>query len=301
MVPFVTSSWYLFTKIRYKMDNLKERIKRVFIPGEEWLYIKIYCGIKISDDILIATIKPLSSEFLKEGLIDKWFFIRYADPDEHLRIRFHLTSIRELNKIIQKLKNELLIYFENYQVWNMEFSTYKRELERYGNNNIENSESYFFFNSEFIINNLIKFEDDIERFLNVLKYIEEQIDFFELKDENKLDFLNKMQLNFKKEFKSNNDTIKELNKKYKEFPQKFNKLNTKSLSINQINLKKLVGKILTLNNNGRLNIPLENLIASYIHMTINRCFRSNQRLYELIMYDFLYKINRSKFARYGKL
>lgn len=275
--------------------------KRVFILGDEWLYLKIYCGNKIADDLLIHFIKPFSYFLLKENLINKWFFIRYADPDEHLRIRMQLTSLEELNRTIKKLNEGLKMYFDHNQIWKVEYSTYNRELERYGELNIENSESYFFFDSEFIIDNLIKYPEDTDRFLNVIKHVEKQISFFGFQDKEIIDFLNTMQIAFKEEFNANKHAIKAINNKYKELKENFDILNSNYVSKNYIKTKKIVKKILVLNNDDSLGVPLENLIASYIHMTVNRSFRTNQRLYEFMLYDFLFRSKKSKFSRYGKL
>ncbi len=37
-------------------------------------------------------IGPVSQALLAKGCIDRWFFIRYADPDEHIRWRLHVAG-----------------------------------------------------------------------------------------------------------------------------------------------------------------------------------------------------------------
>jgi len=44
-------------------------IKRTFIPGDEWLYFKLYTGPKTSNFILISVIKPIVTSLLKDSLI----------------------------------------------------------------------------------------------------------------------------------------------------------------------------------------------------------------------------------------
>ncbi len=41
----------------------------------------------------------------------------------------------------------------------------------------------------------------------------------------------------------------------------------------------------------------EQLVSSYVHMTINRMFRNKQRLHELVIYDFLRKKYTNDLAR----
>ncbi|MEK8106376.1 thiopeptide-type bacteriocin biosynthesis protein [Micromonospora sp. M12] len=54
------------------------------LPGGEWLYALVYCSGERQDELLRAV------PALAAGLdVDRWFFLRYGDPDPHLRLRFH--------------------------------------------------------------------------------------------------------------------------------------------------------------------------------------------------------------------
>lgn len=44
-------------------------------------------------------------------------------------------------------------------------------------------------------------------------------------------------------------------------------------------------------------ITIEYLLTSYIHMMLNRLFKSKNRIYELVLYDFLRRYYASKIAR----
>jgi thiopeptide-type bacteriocin biosynthesis protein len=68
-------------------------IKRRFVPGSEWLYLKIYTGIKTSDTILEEAVHPLTEYFLENNYISEWFFIRYNDPKPHIRFRLKLNNV----------------------------------------------------------------------------------------------------------------------------------------------------------------------------------------------------------------
>ncbi len=43
----------------------------------------------MESDIVRGPLRDFSETVMSAGLADSWFFIRYADPDPHLRIRFH--------------------------------------------------------------------------------------------------------------------------------------------------------------------------------------------------------------------
>jgi lantibiotic biosynthesis protein len=47
-------------------------------------------------------------------------------------------------------------------------------------------------------------------------------------------------------------------------------------------------------------IPVDQLMDSYLHMMVNRLFKSKQRLHELVLYDILFKYYTSQKARAGK-
>ena len=64
-------------------------IARTFPPGSEWLYAKLYIGTATADRVLCEELAPLAADAVASGAARRWFFIRYADPNWHLRVRFH--------------------------------------------------------------------------------------------------------------------------------------------------------------------------------------------------------------------
>ena len=108
-----------------------EKVQRDFILGDQWFYFKLYTGVKTADTLLLEVIQPLRQYLLENKLIDKWFFIRYSDPDFHLRIRFSLQNRQALGIVISKLNELVKPYLENKLISSMQVDTYSRELERY--------------------------------------------------------------------------------------------------------------------------------------------------------------------------
>ena len=88
-----------------------------------------------------------------------------------------------------------------------------------------------------------------------------------------------------------------MSKKYRNFD---NDLNFNNPKIDLQSLQVIVEKILSLNKEGALELPLTNLLSSIVHMTVNRAFQSRQRLYEMVLYDFLYQKTRSDYYRKRK-
>lgn len=57
------------------------------LPGGEWLYAKLYSTRGRQDELLGRHLPGLVTDL--PSSVDRWFFIRYRDPDPHLRLRFH--------------------------------------------------------------------------------------------------------------------------------------------------------------------------------------------------------------------
>lgn len=128
------------------------QIKRSFIPGDTWLYYKFYSGPKTADKLLVEVLQPLMKQLMVKNQIKKWFFIRYADPKEHLRFRCEMTSIESMPVIIDQINQALAPYIDSKLVWKVQMDTYSRELERYGNSSMAVCEELFYHDSEMVSN-----------------------------------------------------------------------------------------------------------------------------------------------------
>ena len=63
------------------------------------------------------------------------------------------------------------------------------------------------------------------------------------------------------------------------------------------NLQPLVKELRTLERDGKLTLPIVQLVPSFIHMHVNRLLRSAARAHELVLYDFLGRVYQSRIAR----
>ncbi|MDR7209332.1 thiopeptide-type bacteriocin biosynthesis protein [Flavobacterium piscis] len=273
-------------------------MQRNFCLGSEWLYYKIYTGVKTTDLILLEKLQPVILQLKKRKIIQQWFFIRYKDPDEHFRIRFLIENITNLSKVIKAfyaVMNELL---RDNLVWKIQTDTYKRELERYGEITIEDSEFLFWKDSEMMLHYLsVKktFPKQEMALLFSFTSIHSFLNSFSLTALDKYNLMNSLQHSFKEEFKADKTLKKELDKKYRElsgelacfvtedakhdFPDFFEIIEEKQIQISE--------KVLEIKN--KIEIPINDFISSHIHMMLNRQYTSRQRMYELLIYDHLYR------------
>jgi hypothetical protein len=128
--------------------NFKSKVQRNFEPYSHWVYFKIYTGTKTADKILANELSKAIAKLQKQEIINKWFFIRYADPKKHIRLRFNLASEHSFNELNKTLNYYLSPLVQSSLIWKIQTDTYQRELERYGSDSMELSETVFFINSK---------------------------------------------------------------------------------------------------------------------------------------------------------
>ena len=287
----------------------KNEIQRNFSVGSEWVYFKFYMGVKVGDNFLSQAIKPLTEELINQKLIDKWFFIRYADPEKHLRFRIHLSDLAGIGKVFLLVKDFVQLFENEGIIWKIQVDSYQREIERYGSEAIELTETLFYKDSTAILSMIDQTEGEereIIRWQWCLKAIETYLNDFGLTLIEKKDLMEKMKTNFAKEFHldkalkiqldqrfRNNRTLIErilddkLNENH-EYSPLFQAITDKSEQT-----KALIKQIKALKSSDELT----NYLYDTIHMTVNRTISDNQRVHELVMYDFLFRYYQAEIAK----
>lgn len=275
-------------------------IKRIFVPGDEWLFFKVYCGVNTSDELLVKKILPLAHRLMKEKIIIRWFFIRYSDPDYHLRVRFLLSSTDKIGYVITKTKMSLSSYLKNSEVSKVVVDTYQREIERYGSKYIELSEQIFHVGSECIATILKNLKDNSElRWQVAFLIVDSLFTSLGLDIGQKKEFIERMNDSFLREFNFNIHNSKSLNDAYRKKRKAvadlvggLDKDDMDALMRKRLNAyaKEVTGII--------GDIPIDKLsISSYLHMEMNRLFANNNRLNEMVVYNYLTRYYKSEIAK----
>ncbi|WP_280454934.1 lantibiotic dehydratase [Nocardia brasiliensis] len=101
-------------------------------PGSDWLFAKLYHVPTFEEDLLAQQIRSFCAQSVADGSADNWFFLRYADPDPHLRIRWH----GDPDQLTDRLAPALLRWGSRLVAdgfcRRVSVDTYDQEVERYG-------------------------------------------------------------------------------------------------------------------------------------------------------------------------
>lgn len=292
-------------------------IRRSFPPGTEWLYAKLYTGTATADVLLRDVLAPVVREILDAGAADSWFFIRYGDPEWHLRLRFHGDSTRLVTQVFPRLQAAVAPLVDEGRVWRIQLDTYEREVERYGGpEGIAWAERLFHADSEAVLAILEMLEGDEGadfRWRITLRGIDMLLDDLGFDPAVKLKVLSGMRESFTREFGGGKGLRVQLDQRLRsERRSLFSLLDSANdqespmapalevLHQRSERNAPIVAELKRLESEGKLTSSLAEMAPSYVHMHVNRMIRSAARAHELVLYDFLYQLLESRAARERK-
>jgi thiopeptide-type bacteriocin biosynthesis protein len=139
------------------IDTPADSITRDFLPGSEWVYIKIYCTNRSAEYILLNVLLPWVH--VNKPRIRQWFFVRYYDPDRHLRVRFRIAP-KDVKDVQYELQSLLAQKQNSELVQKAYFDTYQREIERYSVELMDLVETVFHLGSDVVTGYLIYFQQN---------------------------------------------------------------------------------------------------------------------------------------------
>ncbi|RYE55785.1 MAG: hypothetical protein EOP48_09430, partial [Sphingobacteriales bacterium] len=287
---------------KIKAQPIKE-VKRIFHPNSQWQYFKVYCGRMTAEKILRNTILPFVEDGLEKGLFDYFFFLRYGDDSGHLRIRFYNADASKQPDLQTSFLNCLRPLLEAGYIDKVIIDTYKRELERYTPELIDEAEQLFYSDSLAVLKLLRLLSEVVEsdqyRMLFALRGIDMFLGDFGYGPDQKLQFSRSLQKSFFAEFGGHPQLTRQLNSKYRSYQSRiFSHLNPGDDTENGIDeaveilrqrsamntpICETITRTLGIEDEGQLS----SLLNSYIHMFVNRIFIVQQRKYELVIYHFL--------------
>ena len=283
----------------------KQKTKRTYLPGDEWIYFKLYSHPSVSNNILIKNINKIIAGLRKQKILKCWYYIRYIDTDTHLRVRFRIDK-NNIAKVIQYFEKNIRSDFEKGSVNNLLLDTYKREIERYGAYTIEHAEKVFEASSDLVMNFIkksTKTQSSYSELHLALLTANVVLDVFLTPGAEYIQLLKMIHENMKHEFEDNKSLKFQLDNKYREYSAFINNMNADKNNIIIIAGKKefmYYIKTLTVLKSKTAAFTAEKLkkmVADILHMHLNRIFTENHRKQEFIIYYLLYKYHLSLQAR----
>ena len=286
---------------------------RRFPPGSEWLYLKLFTGSATADRILEAVV-PAVNAALRSGAADRWFFVRYGDPDWHLRLRVHGDPERLLHETLPAIRALTTPLVESGQLWRVQLDTYEREVERYGGDRgIEIAEWIFHADSEAVVGIVRALRGGLGprlRWRAALAGLDRLLDDFGMTLEEKRAIAREACEGYGREYGAAPGFQRELSRRFRRDraalapllePQGdppdglapcLDVLHARSEAI-----APAAAELRRRHAAGDLWVTLPEVAMSYAHMHVNRLLRSAQRVQEYVIYELLDRLYSSQAAR----
>jgi lantibiotic biosynthesis protein len=304
IIPFVKTE---NTPTRIVPRLLASQCERRFPPGSKWLFAKLYAGLSTLETVLRETIAPFVSDVQKLELADNFFFIRYADPDPHIRIRFRGDPSRLTGELLPRLTERCMPLIDSGVVWRMQLDTYDREIERYGGGDgIEIAEAVFAADSEAVLAILTMCRGDEAaqlRWKLALVGIDRLLSDFGLNVLQRYSLMVRLRDGFASEAAADNALKKRIGAKFRTQRVALRELLSPTDSPNlatdglanglaaihtrsQRN-KPLAAELAEACARRKVALPVADIVSSYVHMHVNRMLGTQPRRHEVVLYDLL--------------
>jgi thiopeptide-type bacteriocin biosynthesis protein len=290
-----------------------EDVPRAFPPGSEWLYAKLYTGTGTADHVLRA-LRPVVDQALASGAAGSWFFVRYGDPDWHVRLRFHGSPARLAAEVLVSLHRAMAPLLADGRIWKVVLDTYMREVERYGGGvGIGLAERLFEADSRAALGIVELLDGDAgadERWRLALRGMDQLLDDLGLDIEQKRGVIGHARRGLFAELGVGVPTERALGAKFRKERASLEALLDRAndansplapgllrLSERSERMRAVAAELAAAEKAGELSEPIVTLAQSYIHMLANRLLRGAAREQELVIYDLLGRCYESRAAR----
>jgi len=287
--------------------------QRRFAPGSQWLYAKLYTGAATADRVLSVAAEVVRAS-LASAAASRWFFIRFGDPEWHVRLRVCGDPQGLLHQTLPALSALTGPLLDSGQLWRVELDTYEREVERYGGaRGIEIAEQVFHADSECVLGVMSALGGGAGvdlRWRMALVGIDLLFGDFGLALERKRVIARAACDGYGKELGSDQAFQRALSHRYRDQrgalevlvsgdqePPPALRGGFEALARRSLAIAPLAKELRWLDDRGQLSRGLDEIVMSFVHMHVNRVLRSAQRVQEYVLYELLDRIYSSQAAR----
>lgn len=285
-------------------------------PDPAWLYLKLYTGTATADDVLTDVVAPFCAEATARGDVAQWFFIRYGDPDWHLRLRLNGDPVRLWGVVMPALRRVTDDAMAGGLIWRATLDSYEPELERYGGPSaLGISERIFAADSVAVASLLAGLRGDQgsdARWRLAVVGVDRLLNDLGLTLEEKLELVTAAKDSFEQEFRVGTAFRRQLGTKFRSHRAELTALLDPSSRLGGGSYgaaaalfearSKLVQPLAAALRAPITAVqhPLVSIASAHAHMHLNRMLRSVARAQELVIYDLLRRYYQSAVARARK-
>jgi thiopeptide-type bacteriocin biosynthesis protein len=291
--------------------------RRTCPPGSDWLYLKVYTGPVTADRLLVDELAPLAQRAVAAGFADSWHYLRYGDPDFHVRVRLHGEPQTLASVVLPGLLEEADRMVAAGLAWRVVLDTYEREIERYGGTDaITLAESAFHTDSEAVVAGLALLpagdEAARDRWCLAVASVAALLRSLGLDEQRMTAVVAGLRAAYGAEQRVDADRRRELARRLRAERPRLEPMVDAALSgangsVTQPALAAILAplaelapvgmQLAELEREGRLEAGFEEIAASLAHMHVNRLLRADARAHELRIHDALERLLASRAAR----
>lgn len=283
-------------------------------PGSAWLYAKIYAP-RTELEAILRLIQTEVVELLRNSAFRRWFFLPFADPNHHLRVRFHGSPSKLQKTVLPRLQRALEPLIASGVIWRFQLDTYEQEVERYGGPmGVQLAESVFFADSEATYQLLdVCGRDDELRWQCALLGIDRLLRDFGFDLARRAEFAQAGNEGYIREVDPTVETRRAIGLEYRQHTQLLARMLWQSAAKakgvwrtilevfeqRSTLLVPVLGEVQKAVLAGQIQASVDGLAHSFAHMHAVRLLGPTARSFELVLYDFLKRQYRARVARGG--
>ncbi len=274
---------------------------------EDWIYLKIYGGEHYVANLLVTTIFPIIALAINDKIISNWFFIRYADPDHHIRLRVKGAHKSVYSFIQVLIQDHLSPRFRAHELAGIKTDQYLPEVHRYGGlRNMHFAEEMFRLDSVFCIHALRLLQSDAGAELEWSVLIHSVIiilfTLFSGSRDELLSLAEQQRSMFKQELNVTGAVFDHIGKQYRERRQRMERMLQIPFDGFHPKLRSAVDELIDsiralVAAHSVSTADLTRMLPSLVHMHCNRLMTFPSRYQEYVLWDYLSRGLRSVIAQ----
>jgi lantibiotic biosynthesis protein len=293
-------------------DREREAVPRILLPGSEWLSTRIHLAATTFDELLADLVGPLVKLARESGAIDGWFFVPIAGDEPHLRLRLHGAAGALHAGVLPELQKAVAECVGDGRVARFEIDTYQREIERYGGpEGIALAERQFTIDSDAALELLRASASAGEahaRYRLVLLAHDAFLDDLGFDLESKLAVMRRLRNGYRHEMSVTTEQERQIGQRFRAERTSLESILAREptsplafasgiLERRSAALTTWAREVREAEARGALDVPIDTIAPSWLHMSAGRLVPAMLRQQELVVFEMLVRLYESARSR----